>query len=597
MTVRIDNGDVVFYQWDTGRYLILADIECCNEVHFSSSNGDVAYACLVKPKDNMFIAEVPNILLQNDELIYAHFIHVDSVQSRTLSSMSFRVLKRPKPESYIYDETEMVNYSNLSERILKLSEAQLDATGVKEIVAQYLDENPITAENVGALSKESLNSAIDTALSRAEENGAFKGDKGDTGAQGIQGIQGERGFSMYLLNESMAGSVDTFHFTSFKLPNGYTPKVNDLVLYKNGWLASIRDVDADNQTATVGAFNDIRLIGPAGATGNKGDKGDTGAAGTNGKDGISATHSWNGTTLTITSASGTSSANLKGEKGDKGDTGSKGDTGAIGPQGPQGEKGVTGPQGPKGDTGATGPKGDTGAAGATPVKGVDYWTSADQESIVQQVITALGTPVFGTVDANNNIILTGKLADGKYTIKYEDAEGEQTNIGTLSMVSYTNQIPISTDASVNVYNGTGYKEDKRMGSDGNEGNLGNPNAVNAPFITGFIPCKQGDVIRLKNCYIATGDGDGNISAESNSYGNGFWGMRSGLYNSSKAKVNVFSWGDFYDKNMAVVSNYTAVNERVTQFTIAQSGVSFMRITLAATGSPADAILTVNEPID
>lgn len=84
--------------------------------------------------------------------------------------------------------------------------------------------------------------------------------------------------------------------------------------------------------------------------------GKDGQNGNPGKDGVSATHSWNGTVLTVTSASGTSSANLKGEKGEKGDTGA---------------------------TGAAGKDGET------PVKGVDYWTSADQEQIVQDVITAL----------------------------------------------------------------------------------------------------------------------------------------------------------------------------------------------------------------
>lgn len=44
---------------------------------------------------------------------------------------------------------------------------------------------------------------------------------------------------------------------------------------------------------------------------------------------------------------------------------------------------ATGPKGEKGD------QGDTGAAGKTPVKGTDYWTTADQTSIVQQVIDAL----------------------------------------------------------------------------------------------------------------------------------------------------------------------------------------------------------------
>lgn len=77
-------------------------------------------------------------------------------------------------------------------------------------------------------------------------------------------------------------------------------------------------------------------------------------------------------------------------------------------------------------------RGETGAAGTTPVKGTDYWTLADQEAIVQQVITALGTPVFGRVDADNNIILTGTLGEGTYTFKYEDAEGNVTTIGTIT---------------------------------------------------------------------------------------------------------------------------------------------------------------------
>jgi hypothetical protein len=66
--------------------------------------------------------------------------------------------------------------------------------------------------------------------------------------------------------------------------------------------------------------------------------------GQDGKDGISATHSWNGTVLTITSASGTSSADLKGANGKD---------------------------------------------GYTPQKGVDYWTTADLQAMVNEVIANL----------------------------------------------------------------------------------------------------------------------------------------------------------------------------------------------------------------
>lgn len=56
--------------------------------------------------------------------------------------------------------------------------------------------------------------------------------------------------------------------------------------------------------------------------------------------------------------------------------------------------GETGPQGPKGDTGETGPQGPSGAAGAdgkTPVKGTDYWTEADKQEIVDEVVAELNT--------------------------------------------------------------------------------------------------------------------------------------------------------------------------------------------------------------
>ena len=226
------------------------------------------------------------------------------------------------------------------------------------------------------LNQSDLQSGINTALAQAKASGEFDGAKGEQGIQGIQGIQGEKG--------------------------------------------------AD------------------GAKGDKGDKGETGA------DGVSATHSWNGTTLTITSASGTSSADLKGAKGDKGEDGVIGKDGTSptvsvsaitggnrititdvngtknvdvmnGTNGSNGSKGADGvsvqsvqqtttsnadggnnvvtvtlsngqtatfnvKNGSKGSTGADGVK---GADGKTPVRGTDYWTSADIAEIKGYVDSAI----------------------------------------------------------------------------------------------------------------------------------------------------------------------------------------------------------------
>ena len=255
-------------------------------------------------------------------------------------------------------------------------------------------------------------------------------------------------------------------------------------------------------------------------------------------------------------------------------------------------RGATGGTGATGATGATGPE---GPAGYTPQRGTDYWTEADQQSIVQQVITVLGTPVFGRVDADKNIILTGELADGTYTLKYEDAEGNVTEIGTLVNVKYINQIPISTDTDGSIYNGVGYKTATRGNSSGAPADISNTSAPNAVFFTGFIPAPTGSVIRLKNCFIHASGNTDTVTAQ---YGDAPFGLRSGLYNASKAKVQVESWGNLASGAVNIFSNYTPdTNNHITEFTVAASGISFVRLCLAPTGDPADAIVTVNQEIE
>lgn len=106
-----------------------------------------------------------------------------------------------------------------------------------------------------------------------------------------------------------------------------------------------------------------------------------------------------------------------------------------------------------------------GADGYTPQKGIDYWTEEDKAEMTAQVqavcvaknqgasnvgkILVVGTDgnltltdmpeggasgdVTGVLDEANNILLSGNLADGTYTLKYENADGTYTEIGTLEV--------------------------------------------------------------------------------------------------------------------------------------------------------------------
>ena len=106
-----------------------------------------------------------------------------------------------------------------------------------------------------------------------------------------------------------------------------------------------------------------------GETGPIGPQGPVGPQGEKGADG----------TMTFEDLTPEQKASLKGDKGDKGDTGAAG---------PQGEPGPKGDKGDPGEIGAQGPQGEPGTNGTTPVKGVDYWTAADQTSIINQLKSA-----------------------------------------------------------------------------------------------------------------------------------------------------------------------------------------------------------------
>jgi hypothetical protein len=67
-----------------------------------------------------------------------------------------------------------------------------------------------------------------------------------------------------------------------------------------------------------------------------------------------------------------------------------------GPKGDKGEQGIQGPQGPQGlqgEPGIQGPKGDDGKDGYTPVKGVDYYTPAEQKNLTADVIQSLKSSI------------------------------------------------------------------------------------------------------------------------------------------------------------------------------------------------------------
>ena len=175
--------------------------------------------------------------------------------------------------------------------------------------------------------------------------------------------------------------------------------------------------------------------------------------------------------------------------------------------------------------------------------------------------------MFGTVDDNNNLVLTGELVSGAYTIKYEAADGTAVVIGALDIGG--------KPAYTNVLDTVGFVENKRLSASSSYSEKDNTGTD----LTGYIAVKAGDIIRLRNVTMPQND---------TSYTNKVY-----YFNGSKTGK-----GDTSIKP----PNYASVADdlgNIVQFKIdsgwTTDGTGFIRI--GAANIDTSSIITINEVIE
>lgn len=148
----IDNREFV-YQWDTNVAVSIDDPRV-KEAHFCNRTSDCSL--VVEVKDG--IANVPNIILQQkyDVKVFAY----DG--KATLFEQTIKVVERTRPADYVYEETEIIRYEDISKRMNALEE-NLGSTVVEE-VNKYMEENPVDVD----LSDYYTKSEVDTAIENVE---------------------------------------------------------------------------------------------------------------------------------------------------------------------------------------------------------------------------------------------------------------------------------------------------------------------------------------------------------------------------------------------------------------------------------------------
>ena len=169
MRIQLSNGLLHFYQWDKGQKVKAPD--GVETIHFRV---DYDHAVPITVVSGW--ATVPDECFQSgDDLVYYAYD-----EDHTTDTAKVEVLRRPKPDDYAYTPTEVKTWESLDERIKALENGG-GVAGVSSVNGQT-GAVTITAEGLGALTEDSLQTATDAALKQAKESGEFDGAQGPAGA-------------------------------------------------------------------------------------------------------------------------------------------------------------------------------------------------------------------------------------------------------------------------------------------------------------------------------------------------------------------------------------------------------------------------------
>lgn len=205
------------YQWDINRQLLIDSADLGSEFVIHCCYTEDSNALVVEPKINgdKVLANIPNILLQRHGNLRVYVV----TEGDTVYDATFYVMARPKPDDYVYTETEVLSYVSLSKRMDELEKNGVSEDKIAKAVGDYLTEHPITESDptVPAWAKESEKPKY-----TADEVGALPKD---TPIPSIDGLATEK-----YVDEKVAGikipESGTTDYTNLK----NKPKINGVEL-------------------------------------------------------------------------------------------------------------------------------------------------------------------------------------------------------------------------------------------------------------------------------------------------------------------------------------------------------------------------------
>ena len=159
--IKIYDGREEFYQWDLDQKFIVTDPDI-TEVHYFNHTTECAPICEIYEEDGKRVVNIPNFLFQRAIPIRAYLYN----GCCTKGCEEFVVQRKPKPDDYVYTETEVKSWEDLRKLLVdfptKVSAFENDAGYV---TAEELSEAiaNIPASGGGAASWDELKGKPDFA--------------------------------------------------------------------------------------------------------------------------------------------------------------------------------------------------------------------------------------------------------------------------------------------------------------------------------------------------------------------------------------------------------------------------------------------------
>ena len=127
MKIKLENGQLYCWQWETNQRLIIDTLEGYEIEDLSCKMGipkDKIGIIEVEiyEENGMIFSNIPDVFIQHEGLIEVWIQTNLEFSSITLAHWRFRVKKREKPEDYVYTETDVLTWQELDKRISVLEE-------------------------------------------------------------------------------------------------------------------------------------------------------------------------------------------------------------------------------------------------------------------------------------------------------------------------------------------------------------------------------------------------------------------------------------------------------------------------------------------